>query len=68
MLTWEESLSKGILLLKACVYEFRYSLRSLRKSPGFAAGTVAVLALAIGANSALFSVVYGVLLRSLLRP
>jgi len=60
-----ESLSEGFLLLEACIHEFRYSLRSLRKAPAFAASTIVVLALAIGANSALFSVVYGVLLRPL---
>jgi len=47
------------------IQDLRHSLRLLRRSPGVAAISILTLALAIGATTAIFSVVYGVLLRSL---
>jgi len=60
--------ARGVAWIGNAIQDFKYGVRLMRRAPAFAAVATLTIALGIGATSAMFSVVYGVLLHPLPYP
>src|ERR1700691_1456175 len=56
---------RSILWLEQLAQDTRYAMRQFRKSPGFAITIILTIALGIGANTAIFTLVHAILMKSL---
>ena len=62
---WTRNQQRGLPWLESLIADVRFGLRMLLKNPGFTAVAVLTLALGIGANTAIFSAVNGIVLKQL---
>ena len=57
--------ARGVAVLITIAQDMKYGMRLMRRTPGFAAAAILTVALGIGATTAMFSVVYGIVLQPL---